>query len=373
LSLLASIVWLGDAASAAAAERVQMRIEGEFQQWAAAVRQNVDTGDGSDVDTSLLDQKHNSEIYFVGEAELTNGITVGLTVELEANTDGNQIDQSYLYLEHPEFGLIQAGDTDNAPVNMHIGAPDGGVSVNDGDLVGIEAFVFPDGFEETNTLIDTTNLQLGDDTSGKFNFYTPRYGGFQIGLSYIPQFEDGGDNNNSISRVDNDGPVEYGFAAGVSFSEEFDDLGVEAYAGYLTGDTPAAEGSSNVQGAGAGLLLAYAGFEAGGSFAWSNGDTPGGNSIDGHAFDVGIAYETGPYRVGVTYIKGVTRGSRAESSDQRLDQAVVSGTYRIGPGVDLVGGIFYYDADGEKGLVAGTDGIESNSGFGFVSGLKLTF
>lgn len=249
LSLLASIVWLGDAASAAAAERVQMRIEGEFEQWAAAVRQNVNAGDGSDVDTSLLDQKHNSEIYFVGEAELSNGITVGLTVELEANTDDNQIDQSYLYLEHPEFGLIQAGDTDNAPVNMHIGAPDGGVSVNDGDLVGIEAFVLPGGFQETNTLIDTTNLQLSDDTSGKFNFYTPRYGGFQIGLSYIAQFEDGGDNNNSISRVDNDGPVEYGFAAGVSFSEAFDDLGVEAYAGYLTGDTPAAEGSSNVQGA----------------------------------------------------------------------------------------------------------------------------
>ncbi|MCP5364445.1 MAG: porin [Hyphomicrobiales bacterium] len=361
------------AAPAFSAERIAVHIEGELQQWGVLANQDVDTGDGTGVDTNRLDQKHNSELYFNGETILDNGLEIGLSVTLEANTDANQIDQSYLYVEHPHYGLLQMGDVDNAPVNMAITAPDGGVSANDGDLVGIEAFILPEGFEATNTLIDTTILQLGDDTSGKFNYYTPRVSGFQLGLSYVPQFEDGGDNNNSISRTGNDGPVNDGIAIGLSFSEEFGDLGVEAFGGYLFGDTPASEGSDNVNGAGAGLVLAVAGFEAGGSFAWADGDTPGGNSIDGHAFDVGVAYETGPYRVGLTYIKGITEGSRADSSDQRLDQVVISGTYALGPGVDLVGGLFYFDADGEKNQVAGTNGIESTDGFGALSGLKLTF
>jgi len=364
-------------------QRIQIGIEGYFQQWGVAANQDVDGVDGLDVDTSPVDQKHNSEIYFTGSATLDDGLTIGVEVQLEANTDdGNQIDESYMFVETDDWGRIDLGDTDNAAIKLSVAAPNGGVTVNDGDLVGIEAFVLPDGFEGTNTLIDTTILQLFDDTSGKFNYFTPRIGGVQIGLSYIPQFEDGGDNNNSIVRTkvggETSGPVKNGFAAGINYEEDFEAFGISTYAGYLFGQSSGADGGSDVQGVGAGLLVTVGGVEIGGSFAHANGDVPGDQRVDGHSFDVGAAYQFGPYRVGLTYMRGESDGSNISNSDQHLDQVVLSGTYTLGPGVDLVGGLFYYDADGqqqlaEANLAAGDGGIKDNEGYGLATGFKLEF
>jgi outer membrane protein OmpU len=353
-------------------EPIRIWINGDIQQWAVAAGQDIDTGDGADIGTSPFDQKHNSDLTFHGETVLDGGLTIGLRVEMEANTDESQITESYLYVEN-RYGLVQIGDTDSSPINMHVGAPDGGVSVNDGDLVGIEAFVLPEGFDEGNTLIDSTYLQLGDDASGKFSYYTPRIGGVQLGISYIPRFEDGGNDNNSIDRVDGEGPTTDGVAVGVNLEQEWDEADVEAYAGYLFGDTAPADGSTNVQGAGAGLVIGVSGVEVGGSVAWATGDRPDDESFDGYSFDLGIAYETGLYQIGLTYIRGVSEGARDDSGNQRLDQAVLGGTITLGDGVDLVGALFYYAADGEKALVTGTNGVAANHGYGLATGLKVTF
>jgi hypothetical protein len=363
----------GLSAHAGATEPITVRIGGKFEQWGVLAAQRVGTGDGTDIDTNLLDQKHNSDLRFTGTADLDHSLRIGLIVELEANTDDSQIGESYLFVAHPRWGALQVGDTDNAPVNMHVAAPDGGVSINDGDLVGIDAFVLPEGFESGDTLIDSTALQLGDDTSGKFVYYTPRIAGFQLGLTYTPQFEDGGSDNTSISRQGNEGPVTHGVAIGLSYEAEFDEVEIEAYAGYLFGNTPSANGTSSVQGVGLGIVLDIADVEIGGSVAWANGDVADEQSVDGFAFDVGMAFEVGDYRFGIAYIKGVSEGSRADSNKQHLDQAVLSGTCILGPGVELVGGLFFFDADGENELVAGSDGVKSNRGYGFTTGFKLTF
>lgn len=377
-TLLASVTTAVSLASvgfapAAADERLRLRMGGTMQQWMVVAGQRIGTGDGSDIDTSLVDEKHNSEIFFVGKTVLEHAITIGLRVELEANTDDQQISESFLFVEQPRAGRLEVGDTDNAAVAMHVGAPDGGISINDGDLLGIEAFVTPEGYEEGNTLIDSTALQLGDDTSGKFSYYTPRFAGWQLGISYIPQFEDGGSDNRSINRINSAGPVKDGVAVGLSFADEIGDFEIEAYAGYLFGDSPAVEGSSNIHGAGAGMVLSIEDLEIGGSFAWATGDTLEGFSVDGQAFDVGIAYELGPYRIGLTYIRGISEGSRADRANQHLDQVVLSGTYALAPGVDLVAGLFHYDADGEKDLVADSEGVKGNRGFGFASAIELRF
>ncbi|VUX45229.1 conserved exported hypothetical protein [Candidatus Defluviicoccus seviourii] len=359
--------------SVAAEERLHMRIAGSMQQWAVAAGQNINTGDGSDIDTAPLDQKHNSEIRFLGEADLAHAITIGLRVELEANTDDQQIGESFLFLEQAAAGRFEIGDTDNVAVSMQVSAPDGGISINDGDLLGIEAFVTPEGYEEGNTLIDSTALQLGDDTSGKFNYYTPRIAGLQFGASYIPRFEDGGSNNNSITRVDGQGPVSDGVALAINYTREFGDIEIEAYAGYLFGDSPSSAGSRAIHGAGAGLLVSLNDFEIGGSFAWSRGDVRDDFSLNGRSFDIGIAYEIERWRVGLTYLRGINEGSRADPADQRLDQLILSGTYELDAGVNLVAGFFYYDADGEKDLVADDEGVRSNCGFGFATALEIRF
>jgi hypothetical protein len=362
-------------------QKIKIEIHGYFQQWGVAANQDIDGAAGIDFDASPFDQKHNSELCFVGATQLSSGIEVGIQVQMEANTSEDQIDESFMYVEG-DWGLLQIGDTDNAAYKMAVVAPNGGVTVNDGDLVGISAFALPDFFAGTSTTIDTTPLVLTDDDSGKFNYFTPRYAGFQLGVSYIPQFESGGDNNNSIVRTQTDagttGPVQDGVAVGLNYEGEFAGIGVSASGGYLYGDPSGESGSADVNGFNGGVLFEISGIEFGGSFTQAYGDVEDNRSLRGHAYDVGIAYSFGPYKVGVTYIRGVSEGDIDDSSDQRLDQVVVSGTYTLGPGVDLVGGLFYYDADGEPEVAAanaaaGDGGIQGNDGYGAAAGFKLTF
>ena len=96
-------------------------------------------------------------------------------------------------------------------------------------------------------------------------------------------------------------------------------------------------------------------------------------SLNGRSFDIGIAYEFERWRVGLTYLRGINEGSRVDPADQRLDQLILSGTYELDAGVRLVAGFFYYDADGEKDLVADDEGVRSNCGLGFATALEIRF
>jgi hypothetical protein len=385
-ALAAAGLIMSSAGDARAAERIKVGITGFHQQYGVIASQDVDAYDGqTDFDTSLVDQKHNSEIIFKGETALDNGITVGINVQLEANDSGDQIDESFLFVEGV-FGLLQMGDTDNAAYKMHVTAPDGGLSINDGDIVGIDAFLFPATFLLSDTPLDSTYLSLTDGDSGKFSYYTPRFAGVQLGFSYIPQFEGGGDNNSSLVRTGNQdatGPVKDGFAFGLNYTQDFSGIGVQGSLGYLMGDTPGCANTpgigdcdDNIQGYNGGIQISYAGFTVGGSYMHADGDVGGtvapGYKLDGFGWTAGIAYTTGPYTVGYTYQKGQTEGFKQVNAKNYLDQHSLSGTYVLGPGVNLVGGFFYADADGEDDALAGA-AIESNEAFGFISGLELNF
>jgi hypothetical protein len=362
------------AAAAGAAEPITLGLAGFYQQWLVAAGQRLQNGAGDHpFDTEAVDQKHNSEIWFTGRTVLDSGLSIGVEVQLEANTEADQIDESYLFLGNATLGRLELGDTDNAAYKMAVVAPSGGVSVNDGDLVRIQAFALPSGFDPANTTIDTTPLQLTDNDSGKVNFFTPRYAGLQFGFSYIPRFEPGGgDDNNAIARTGGSGPTNNGFAAAVNYRDLVEGIAVNTTAAFLWGDTPPSEGSAPLVGVNLGAVLAVGGVEFGGSFTRATGHAPTDRSLDGHAFDLGIAYEIGPYRVGLTYLRGVSDGSRADGARQYLDQGVLSATYALGPGVALVGGLFVYDANGENS-VAGANGVADNQGAGFATGIKLRF
>src|SRR5262249_47516984 len=57
--------------------------------------------------------KQDVEVYFLGETNLDNGLTVGARVELEGQTSGDQIDAVYAYFSGG-FGEIRFGDTSEA-------------------------------------------------------------------------------------------------------------------------------------------------------------------------------------------------------------------------------------------------------------------
>ncbi|MBK8173930.1 MAG: porin [Rhodospirillales bacterium] len=386
-----------------AAEKIKLGLSGYYQQWGVITDQDYTTRTAVGTNnqhrqTNLVDNKHNSEICVIGQTTLDNGLTVGINVQLEAFTEADTVDESYLFLQSPTMGQVIIGDENNAGYLLHVTAPDGGVSLDSGDLCNIRAFETGTGTQTSygglganlfDSPICTTNLRVNDNDSGKFTYITPRFAGFQVGASYIPNLESGGDNNSALTQLgsgDNgrNSGLSDGVAGGINFKDTFGDFGVQASGGILwaQGISGAANANnSNLLAYNAGAQFSFAGFSAGGGWmmvpqgqrgvvsAAQAGTTgaPAGSAIksNGMGWTVGAAYEFGPYKVGIDYETGTNNKTSVGGVD-RLDQAVISGSYALGPGIKVVGGVFYYDWQEENQMSA-------NQGVGGTTGLKLSF
>ncbi|MFO1128902.1 MAG: porin [Rhodospirillales bacterium] len=399
------------------AERIKVGLSGYFQQWGVGVSQDIKDGPdditpiagshGNTIKNNVVDQKHNSEICFIGQTTLDNGLTVGINVQLEANTEADQIDESYLFLQGPSLGQFIIGDENNAGYLMHVTAPDGGVSLDSGDLVNIQAWINTGISSYFDTPTGTTNLRLTDNDSGKFTYISPRFAGLQAGLSYIPQAEGGGDDNNGSYFVRT--PTGFGtevsaarskyangWAGGLNYTQQFGPVGAQTSGGVMyfprSKQSPIGSNGSDLFAYNLGLQLAYGGFSVGG--AWM--ESPNRNtvqttvtnlngtvgqtatySLGGYSWTAGAAYEFGPYKVGLGYMYGKSPGVIAATGpmathlgdDQVLKQAILSGTWTMGPGIRLVGGVFAYDLQTDTPGVTGYN----NQGVGATTGLKLAF
>ncbi len=380
----------GVAGEAAAAERIKVGIAGYHQQWLVGNWQDFNDDDAGRAPqgfkNATFDQKHNSEICFVGETTLDNGITVGINVQLEANTSADQIDESYMYVESERFGKLLLGDENNAGYLLSLTTPNGGVSVDSGDILNVSMFVNTTGVDFYDTPAGTTKLRLQDNDSGKFTYITPRYWGFQAGVSYVPISEPAGGDSNT-SNYNAVAGIHDTFVWGLNFKETFNGFGVQLAAGGMYGGQTVAidgDGSEEV-GLTAhtfGAQFSYAGFSLGGSYLNASsgrraGPAATGTLVTGDSFSVGAAYETGPYAVGVECLVGSADWTVNDSSEVDTTMCMLSGGYQLGPGIRLVGGIFYYDLEAEDGKNPDGSFINQNvsdtDGFGGAVGFKLSF
>ena len=397
-----------------AAERIKLGLSGYFQQWAVITDQSLKsrvgpTGAPSLVGTqkmqptNTVSNKHNSEVCVIGQTTLDSGLTIGINVQIEANSEADQVDEFYLFVQSPTMGQLIVGDENNAGYLLHVTAPDGGISLDFGDLCNIRAFEVGAGVSPGgggiffDSPLCTTNLRLLDNDSGKFTYITPRFAGFQAGVSYIPQFQNGGDNNSALKRsgifdvnsTDSGQTrgINNGWAGGLNFTDTFGGIGVQASAGFLWADTgssgPGASpttaefftSNDDLVAFNGGAQFSYAGFSFGGGFLRvPQGPRPttvtGGvitnQKMNGTSWTVGGAYEFGPYKVGFGWMQGTNNKTSGGGVD-RLDQGMISGTYTLGPGIRLVGGIMYYDWQEEN------QNSENRDGVGALTGLKLAF
>ena len=84
-------------------------------------------------------------------------------------------------------------------------------------------------------------------------------------------------------------------------------------------------------------------------------------------WDAGVTYSNGPLTVGFTYLASeVEAGSGA--GDDELDSFVVAGTYNLGPGVNVWGGVKYFDYQSDSGGSAA-----ENEGYIVALGSSVSF
>ena len=331
-------------------------------------------GHDSDVDTDFgpTGLFSDGEIWFLGETTLDNGITFGANVQLESfgasgrGGTGDVIDEDFAYISG-SFGRINLGSENSAAYLMHYGAPNVGAPINSGWL---STFVPADGANTGGGGFRTPRLSTYLDWNNDENvitYFSPRFAGFQIGGTYAPVVSESGDGANFPIYANEDTEFNNGFALGVNYVQTLNPVDLAVSGGWRHANAPDNPGAaSNRAGKdndlnqySVGLNIGFSGFTIGGSFAREQS----GRATEGHSYDLGASYSTGPWSVGVTYLGSEVNGNAGD--DDELDAVEGGVAYQVGPGITASASLLYVDWEGGNNNDA--------DGFVGIAGLKYRF
>lgn len=330
------------AAPAMAADPIKMGVGGYYQFYAlAGSMEGTYATNGTWASYKGIQFIQEGEIHFNGQTKLDNGTSIGVHVELEGwdTAGGRQIDEAYMFA-FGDWGRMELGGRDDGPYRMLYGAPSA--------LLGFGFFQHNSSFSWTNPTANANNkaaFHISDMAiDGQFqdvnrlNYFTPRFAGLQIGVSYAPKLSisstaAGGqalaaagngdvgtcgynDPTTANGCLTNDYAWQDAVAVGANYLNKFGDFSVAAfvaysYASFVPGYQPFASAANVATGANltawkqfaAGLQFSAYGFTLGGSYIWDNNGAGSnyytGQNNDTNAFAIGLMYETGPWQLSV--------------------------------------------------------------------------
>jgi predicted porin len=372
------------AGTAGAAEKIKLGLGGY---WRAAVHLGDSDNDGtgaaaSDIRNHGFGQE--SEIYFSGKTTLDNGIKFGVMVQLEGETSADQIDNTYIW-SSGSFGRIEFGETWGPSLLMSYGST-GDMLDGHGDFASQAAHANVNG-----QFIDTYGGDAGilATPDQKLNYFTPRMGGFQLGLSYMPENNPGANSTGTGLNSKLDGTIGNELIdIAANFVNKFGSVDVAVFGSYFTSDSePAAIGAASgkdVDGYSLGGQVGIAGFRIGGRYTKIDDIAGAGAAplaaaaagLERVNYRVGVDYGSGPWRVGVAYMQleqevaGAVVGTKS-TRDDKIEYISIGGSYNLGPGVKMFGGLQIYDFEDSAGG-AGPVATEADNTVGVI-GTKLSF
>lgn len=275
------------------------------------------------------------EIHFDGELTTDNGLTFFARVELEAQTDGDQIDKNYGGVSGA-FGSLKFGGDDTAIAtynNSVLGSPGSKLGYYDADPL--------------TTAADDMAAVAGGEQGVGIHYDTPEFMGFQAGVSYTPNVNADGagapiDTNgdgqfDAVAGGDVNTPVFNGsdyWSVGAAYSGEYEGFGLGVHGGYADEEGP----NNDVWAIGAYVSasgLTLAGGYQDGDAAYLDG------AAAGETFYVGLEYSAGPWTVA---------GGYSNNDFNDTDVAAAWATYALAPGVSMTGGIEFADDSTTKDI-----------------------
>jgi outer membrane protein OmpU len=337
-ALFAAAIVTGGAAQAAE-EPITAGISGYFKSAMGFVSQ--DNGDGELADGRLSNAFANdSQITVGGSTTLDNGITAGVSMNLVATG----FDERHVFFSG-SFGQIQAGQIEGVRqqmTNFAPGANSAGFGVNSAH------FLFGAGGTVGN--VRTYTDGLGDEDSGKLNYFSPTFNGFRLGLSYAP--DDVASGAYGGAATDGLGLLQGNRAVSVEYSNNFGDFNIRVTAGMednrlevcnfnaagvaITAASAAAQNcEDNPTSIAFGGTVSFGEFAIGGGYLETEqiGNTATGAGRTREDMDLGISYSSGPMSVALQYGQGEL-DDVAGLSDQ-LSIYQLHAQYVLGPGVIL--------------------------------------
>jgi len=306
-----------------------------------------------------------TEIHLNASNKADNGITYGIAIELETNTNATGgSDEAWMFFSG-DFGRVEMGDQDDAINRMyvHAGQTNKGGAGAAGGLTSLNSVfngVLNENFIQRS---DWQPFTTGDAT--KLIYITPRFSGFQIGAAFTPDSGQGG----SAYDTDNNGSNENIFGGTINYTGNFDDVGVSASISYEHGenDTPTNE---DLEFFGVGAKLSFSGFSVAANYhdAHNSGKTTAATATGtdaGQYWAVGAGYGQGAWGVSTWY----SQGERDEVTTKiKVTRWGVGAGYQVAPGLKITAdylGNEHKNRDGTAGTSEDSRGFALTSWFSF--------
>lgn len=269
---------------------------------------------------------------FTGSSD--NGLTFTGRVEVEAHTDGDQIDENWAQVSG-SFGSVLVGSNDTAGDNFG--------NIGYFCAAGCRLSYWY-GFGE----VPMGGPQDGPTDALGIRYATPTIAGFTAAVSYHPNWSYDGlnDTQYSVSGDARDGDTKDVISIAANYEGEFSGFGVALGADYLTGEGEGVTGD-DVEVWSVGTELSYAGLALG--VHYENDE-----ENDAEDFLVGLSYGTGPWTFTGGWATTDNSYTRRSTTGRPLDPLGTSFTgsadvfagwvsYALAPGVAAHVGAQYSD------------------------------
>jgi len=344
----------------------------------------VTLGGTSDFQMGLLDEdrsaglrdgsfKTETELNVKIDAKTDAGLGYGGQIDLDVSNTNNadatndQVGKSFVYLDGA-WGRLEGGSNYGVTATMKVDASriaraTGGI---DGDFNYYLTATTGRIIATPDLVLDYGATQFGDESQeaiNKVSYYTPRFMGFQAGVSYLFDTT-GADRGTGISRGDiAGGEAENVVLGGLSYDNKFGDFAVAAA---VTGEWGQAENvnTNDLASWNAGAKVGYMGFTLAGSYG-DQGDSlqAAGVASDGTYWTLGGSYEYGPFGASVTYLNSDV--DFAATSDE-FENLSIGADYKLAPGLTPYAEVNFVEMD-VPGIVSDNDATI------FIAGTQLAF
>jgi outer membrane protein OmpU len=313
-----------------------------------------------------------TEIVVKADGKADNGLLYGTKVELQNSGVGTApnntptgiiTDEASVYLGGA-WGRLELGDFDGASDTLVITAPYVGVGQIDGDYTDFLGSAPTGGY-----------YGVDSSDSTKVMYLTPRFAGFQAGVSFAT--ENGSEAQNVVTSETATGYKDF-WEFGANYVGEFSDVGVKLGA---TGSTATANSLNGARAVEdffawyAGAQLSYAGFAFGGGYG-DNDQANITNTANARAFgdqevwNIGASFTTGPLAIGASYVNNQGVKGSTFSDYQAYG---VGGVYTLAPGMLIQSDLMFVDEE-SRTLAAGPTGAKtSNDAYVWLISTRLNF
>ncbi len=314
------------------------------------------TSDDKDADRRSTDFRNDNEITVKVDGKTAGGLGYGAQIDLEADTtddadgQGTNAARTFTYLEGG-WGRVELGDNKSVAATMRVDAST--LAAATGGINGAWTnFVNNQGGDRSSAGFITTSKLLAEHgfttadgnestyNSTKISYYSPKFSGFQGGVSYTPAENKG----QTVNRIDNDGfDTENIWNLGLGYEGTFSGVKLAAAGTYEMGDAETSA-SEDTDAWNLGALVGFQNFSLAGSYGdWGDSDRAVNTGLESDYWTLGAGYEQGPIGLSATYIDS-TREITATGDDE-FSNLVIGADYKLAAGLTPYAEVSFYEFD----------------------------